>query len=100
MKRTWFALLAAALLVSASGCLHHEVNQPNGPCGDGQCQGLLGGLLAKTGAGPCGRTGTGCPHHAADPGPPGPPTGAYAYPYYTLHGPRDFLASDPPSLGR
>ena len=25
---------------------------------------------------------------------------AYAYPYYTLHGPRDFLVNDPPSLGR
>jgi len=98
MKRTWFALLAAVLLVSASGCLHHEVNQPNGPCGDGQCQGLLGGLFAQAGHGE--HTGAGCRHQVADPGPPGPPTGAYAYPYYTLHGPRDFLASDPPSLGR
>jgi len=32
-------------------------------------------------------------------GPAGPPTAAQAYPYYTLHGPRDFLADNPPSLG-
>jgi hypothetical protein len=30
---------------------------------------------------------------------PGPPTGAIAYPYYTLRGPRDFLASNPSSIG-
>jgi len=29
----------------------------------------------------------------------GPPTGAVAYPYYTTRGPRDFLASNPPSIG-
>lgn len=32
-------------------------------------------------------------------GPPGPPVGSYAYPYYTLRGPRDFLAANPPSIG-
>jgi hypothetical protein len=31
--------------------------------------------------------------------PAGPPTGAYAYPYYTTRGPRDFLAKCPPSIG-
>ena len=31
--------------------------------------------------------------------PPGPPTGAVAYPYYTTRGPRDFLAKCPPSIG-
>jgi len=31
--------------------------------------------------------------------PPGPPTGAVAYPYYTNRGPRDFLARDPQSIG-
>lgn len=29
----------------------------------------------------------------------GPPTGQVAYPYYTTRGPRDFLASNPPSIG-
>jgi hypothetical protein len=31
---------------------------------------------------------------------PGPPTGQTAYPYYTVRGPRDFLQSDPPTIGR
>jgi len=30
---------------------------------------------------------------------PGPPAGAVTYPYYTTRGPRDFLASDPRSIG-
>lgn len=29
----------------------------------------------------------------------GPQTGAVAYPYYTTRGPRDFLSSNPPSIG-
>ena len=32
--------------------------------------------------------------------PPGPPTGAVTYPYYTTRGPRDFLSGNPPSIGR
>lgn len=32
-------------------------------------------------------------------GPHGPPVTQITYPYYTLRGPRDFLADDPPSLG-
>lgn len=31
--------------------------------------------------------------------PAGPPVGTYAYPYYTLRGPRDFLQANPPSIG-
>jgi hypothetical protein len=30
---------------------------------------------------------------------PGPPTGQVAYPYYTVRGPRDFLAGNPPPIG-
>ncbi len=30
---------------------------------------------------------------------PGPPVAQTAYPYYTLRGPRDFLMSNPPSIG-
>jgi hypothetical protein len=29
----------------------------------------------------------------------GSPTAAVAYPYYTVHGPRDFLDKNPESLG-
>lgn len=31
--------------------------------------------------------------------PAGPETGSVMYPYYTLRGPRDFLMSNPPSIG-
>ncbi len=31
---------------------------------------------------------------------PGPPTAQVANPYYTIRGPRDFLAENPPSIGR
>jgi hypothetical protein len=30
---------------------------------------------------------------------PGPPTGTVTYPYYTVRGPRDFLAEDPRGIG-
>ena len=100
MKRRWFALVAAILLFSTSGCLNQQVGRPNGACSDGQCRGLLGGLLddGKT----CGphEDARGCRQRVPEAGPAGPPTAAYAYPYYTLHGPRDFLLSNPPSLGR
>jgi hypothetical protein len=33
------------------------------------------------------------------PATPGPPTAEVTYPYYTLHGPRDFLDPNPRSLG-
>ena len=29
----------------------------------------------------------------------GPPTAAYAYPYYTIRGPRDFFMNNPPTIG-
>jgi hypothetical protein len=29
----------------------------------------------------------------------GPPVGTVTYPYYTVRGPRDFLANDPPNIG-
>lgn len=32
-------------------------------------------------------------------GPPGPPTAAVTYPYYTNRGPRDFLARNPGNIG-
>lgn len=44
-----------------------------------------------------------CPHRVGYPEPPrftpGPPTGQVAYPYYTVRGPRDFLQSNPPTIG-
>ncbi len=31
--------------------------------------------------------------------PAGPPTGTYAYPYYTVRGPRDFFLNAPSTIG-
>lgn len=31
---------------------------------------------------------------------PGPPSAQVGYPYYSHHGPRDFLLDDPPTIGR
>ena len=49
--------------------------------------------------------GSGCHgfHNRADPSmaySAGPPVGTVTYPYYTTRGPRDYLANDPPSIGR
>lgn len=70
----------------------------NGACGGGRCGGLLAN--GRGGGGAPARVGT-LPHNY-DPTAfnPGPPTGAYAYPYYTTMGPRDFLHPNPPSIGR
>jgi hypothetical protein len=39
-------------------------------------------------------------HHYRPPTEPaGGPVGQYAYPYYTIRGPRDYLVDNPPSIG-
>ena len=38
-------------------------------------------------------------HQRGMEGPAGPATGAYAYPYYTTRGPRDFFLDKPGSIG-
>ncbi len=70
-------------------------------CADGRCQerhvGRYGGL-ARHHLTPEEE----CALESSDYGatcPPGPPSGAVAYPYYTTRGPRDFLAKCPPSIG-
>lgn len=102
----------------------------NGSCGNGSCGGTgLLGKMNVGGCNSCaGGCRTGCVpgkigwqqgghdysshlqpgllgHRAAtqmsnQPFTPGPPTGQVAYPYYTVRGPRDFLMSDPPTIGR
>ena len=97
MKR--FVLLAAsALLLSVNtGCLHHYARNAEPACGCGG-GGLVGGGLGGHVAQAMHET-HGWRHAPPQVGPAGPPTGTYAYPYYTLHGPRDFLVDDPPSIG-
>lgn len=100
----------------------------DGSCGSGGIRGALGrvgGLCGMCGSGSCrGGCSAGAlgwqqggldysshlqpgllGHNAAanlnsQPYTPGPPTGQVGYPYYTHHGPRDFLMANPPTLGR
>lgn len=76
MRLAFFGLLAVFALLAVTGCSMNN----NGTCAQAPatCQN-------------CGPA----PGYAN----PGPPVGAVAYPYYTLHGPRDFLARNPRSIG-
>lgn len=71
-----------------------------------RCGGLRGGQCGRCGVfgifnGRCGGCGNGgTPHTEPFMGPAGPLSGTYAYPYYTIRGPRDFFMANPPSLGR
>lgn len=92
MKRA-LSMLAAILLVAASsGCGHDRMYrvQREGAAG------LMRGSCTR-----CPDVCRSCRRGGGDPGgfTPGPPVGAVTYPYYTLRGPRDFLASNPPSIG-
>ncbi len=78
MRRAIFLCAAMAALVSVSGCAVTRGTCARAPR---TCAGI-------------GRAGSGAEVIQA-----GPPTGAIAYPYYTTRGPRDFMASDPPSIG-
>ncbi len=88
----------------------------DGCCGDGGCSsgrcGRGGGGCSACGGSGCGlcqrmvgRVASGfCPHSGGYPEAyndytPSPPSGQVAYPYYTTRGPRDFLSSNPPSIG-
>ncbi len=62
------------------------------------------GNLGRNGCKTCGpRSADNVPripiHQRGMEGPSGPPTGTYAYPYYTTRGPRDFLVDNPGSIG-
>jgi hypothetical protein len=128
MKRGIQALALLGLTISMfSGCglLGRRCNDCNGcngpmgcrPCPIGWQRGgtdygahLSGGHCGAMGGGAgCGPAGCGpmAGHHAGQnayaqdtqtgSGIPGPAT---AYPYYTVRGPRDFFANNPPNIGR
>jgi hypothetical protein len=102
MKRTLLLTVMALLVLAQTGCFHHWARPQHAGC---NCAGggLVGGGLAGGGIG--GNVAhavhetQGWRHQRPEMGPPGPPTGTVAYPYYTLHGPRDFLVDNPPSIG-
>jgi hypothetical protein len=116
MKRV--LLLLAFVSMTAIGCQTHsqlanDDCQNCGPSGHGQyattCQGSGCGLHAR----PCGPAGCygsygrnspdfvpqiPCNYHRQVE-PAGPPTGTYAYPYYTVRAPRDFFLDAPSTIG-
>ena len=116
MRLAFLLLLAAAALAGASGCRHFNLHKCSS-CGVqaggiGRGAGPLAKLRGHKACGPncngqcgpegCGPLGRLQAHHAAPQEPayaPGPPTAAYAYPYYTTRGPRDFLQDNPMSIG-
>jgi hypothetical protein len=122
MKRALSLLVAVTLLLGLTGCLKHHL-RGSGVCTDGSCaQGPEGCPYGPSADG----AGEGCPcreYHGPgyfNPGcggcggclgknrgaaaagmaeDSGPPSGAVTYPYYTVRGPRDFLARNPRSIG-
>ncbi len=102
MKRLLFILVAGTAVGGLAGC-HNYQSCPNGcpprpmlAIGHGNPDdpnGVHAGVCQHCG-------GRGCPFcggglHQT----PGPVTGAVTYPYYTLRGPRDYFANNPPSIG-
>jgi len=103
MKRALFALLAVTVLLGLTGCAHDRMAcGPSEPCSAG----CMNGSCAKApetcaSCGPGGGAGGGVHGRGLDPQQftPGPPVGQVTYPYYTLRGPRDFLARNPQGIG-
>lgn len=109
MKRVLFSICALALIVTSLGCATCNCNRCRAqrqacgpglvgrlhgdPCGNGLC-----GRLHGNGGGLCNRGAYGGGGNGYY-GDPGPATATVAYPYYTLRGPRDFLAKNPRGIG-
>jgi hypothetical protein len=115
MKRPLFFLLAVTALAALIGCAHDHVcssPQPGGVTSllPGSCAaspetcdgcGVAGRCRLLAGMRLCDRCSGGSGLHGRRDGTftPGPPAGAVTYPYYTVRGPRDFLARDPRPIG-
>jgi hypothetical protein len=118
MRRALFLLIALSVVAGLTGCIQDRMCCR--PCGQGTTCALPGSCACcpetcqACPSSPC-ATFAGCGARGAcglydpygrchDPEAmgmfnPGPPTGAVTYPYYTVHGPRDFLAQDMPPIG-
>jgi len=98
MMRQMFLLLAAVALIASSGCKVLEKNCSN--CGQKQAmmQQAPQQMMQQT---PQQVMQAQAMAPATNPmmQQSGPATAAYAYPYYTVRGPRDFFMKNPPSIG-
>jgi hypothetical protein len=96
MKRTIFVMLTVVALAMTTGCLKRHCR--NNSCSCGNCS--QADACPTEEASPrcrlCNDRGCERCRPAVD---PGPATGAVAYPYYNLRGPRDFLDRNPQSIG-
>jgi hypothetical protein len=128
MRHSLQVVAAAAVLALLCGCQTMPTMRPSGPpapmmasadaapapvmesrgssvvadcdCVDGACYGGAGTVYGGQGCQLGRRVGLQARNmHHVFRGPHGPPVTQITYPYYTLRGPRDFLADDPPSLG-
>jgi hypothetical protein len=99
MKRGIQALaLLAIAIVTSTGCngIHHnKCNSCNGPIGCRPCK--VGWQRGGTDYGAALSHSDYRHNPNTGSGVAGP---AVAYPYYTVRGPRDFFANNPPSIGR
>ncbi|OHB82666.1 MAG: hypothetical protein A2V98_23685 [Planctomycetes bacterium RBG_16_64_12] len=114
MKRALFVLLAVTIVAGLTGCVQDRCCPSRGR----GMTGILPGSCANCpetcqscdpcdprnpfagsgiwdGSGPLDPAGRGGQQAFT----PGPPTGAVTYPYYTVRGPRDFLARNPRPIG-
>jgi hypothetical protein len=125
MKRAFLILMAGIAVAGLAGCAADGCRDSGGKhllgCHQGTCASAPE-TCASCGGGRQGCGDPNCPNCGGDPrgggdgrdgplarqraefnayhgGQPGPLTGAVAYPYYSVRGPRDFLARDPASIG-
>lgn len=102
MKRLVTLLILVAACAVMSGC--NECNTRRNGCAScgsgrggllqGRCRGCgASGLLSGGHCSSCIKRGAGEEQGG------GPPMAQYAYPYYTVRGPRDFLVNNPPPIG-
>lgn len=90
MRRLVYGLAFLGLISAFAGC--------QSACRD--CHGgRLGGRLHDPGRFAGGGAAAGGHHYRPPTEPAGGPVPQYAYPYYTIRGPRDFLVDNPPSIG-
>jgi len=110
MKRAIFSVLTVFVLIGLTGCITQHGRrslcdmggacaQAPEACQSGECDEDCGGILGRMIRCRACRD-RGCANCSGGQyANPGPPTGAVAYPYYTVRGPRDFLVDNPPSIG-
>lgn len=98
MKRSFLILSAIILTAGLTGCVgNREYRVQNGTGTTGLLRGSC--VNRPRTCADC-RPGLGWQNRGATQDfTPGPPAGSVAYPYYTVRGPRDFLAVDTAPIG-